>query len=71
MPIWHQVILHDVIKCQNIFGFGLFTASFADISDGLAEEGGPEDAWGGTFYANDCGVIYGIGVFFPAFFSIN
>ena len=34
---------------QNIFGFGLFVASFAGISEGLAEEGGREEAWGRDF----------------------
>ena len=43
------VILHDVNNGQNMFGFELFVASSGGISEGLAEEGGPEDAWGGGF----------------------
>ena len=65
------MILHDVVKCQNIFGFGLFAASFADIFEGLAEEGGPKDAWGGGFMLMTAAPFTELECFSFAFFSIN
>ena len=63
------VILHDVNNGQNIFGFELFVASSGGISEGLAEEGGPEDAWGGGFMLMTVASFTELECFFLPFFQ--